>query len=76
MELNVNIVHQTPAQPNNIPSPRSSGTSRPLIGVGLTDGSDLKGIHTDFGVVHLQLAESRIHDIHDTVNYRNEPWTN
>lgn len=53
-----------------LPASRSAGTTSPLIGIGLADRSDLECVHTHLWVVHLQLAESSVHDIMDAVNYR------
>mmetsp|Transcript_25397 Transcript_25397/g.74753 ORF Transcript_25397/g.74753 Transcript_25397/m.74753 type:complete len:230 (-) Transcript_25397:655-1344(-) len=40
-----------------------SGAAAALLGVGTTDGSDPQGIHTDLGIVHLELAISAIDDV-------------
>lgn len=40
--------------------PRAPG---PLIGIRLADGCDLKRVHADLGVVHLELGIPRIHDV-------------
>lgn len=56
----------------DIPASSTSSTTSALVGVGLTDRGDLQGVHTNFGIVHLELGVSCIHDIQNTVDYGNE----
>ena len=46
----------------------TTGTTRSLIGVGLTDRVDLQCVHTNARIVNFQLAEASVHDEHDTVH--------
>ena len=47
---------------------RTSGPSRALIGIGLTDGVDLQGVHTNARIVHFQFAEGGVDDENDAVD--------
>ena len=52
-----------------LPASRSTGTTSPLVGIGLADGGDLERIHAHLGVVYLELAVSSIHDVMNTIDY-------
>mmetsp|Transcript_12018 Transcript_12018/g.34743 ORF Transcript_12018/g.34743 Transcript_12018/m.34743 type:complete len:221 (-) Transcript_12018:630-1292(-) len=47
---------------------RATSTASALVGIGLGLRSDLKGVHADLGVVDLELAEARVHDVLDPVH--------
>jgi len=51
-----------------LPASRSTGTTSPLVGVGLTDGGDLERIHTHLRVVYFELAVSGVHNVVDTID--------
>ena len=51
-----------------LPASRSTGTTSPLVGIGLADRGDLERIHTHFRVVYLELAVSGIHNVVDTID--------
>lgn len=53
----------------NLPASRSTGTTSPLIGIGLANRGDLQRIHTHLGVVYLELAVSAIHNVMNTIDY-------
>ena len=48
--------------------PRSSRTTSTLISVSLTDWCDLKGIHSNFGVVHFEFTVPTVDNIHNSIN--------
>lgn len=50
------------------PASRSTSSTRSLTGVGLTDGSDLKSVHSDLGVVDLEFRVSSIHDVEYSID--------
>jgi hypothetical protein len=53
-----------------VDSPASGSTSstRSLTSVGLTDGSDLESVHSDFRIVHLEFRVSSIDDVEDSID--------
>lgn len=51
-----------------VPVASTSSSTGTLTGIGLTDGCDLQSVHTNPGVVYLELAEPAINDIHDAVD--------
>lgn len=53
---------------SHLPRSGPTGSTCPLTGIGLTDWSDLQGIHTDLRIVHLELGEPSVHDIQDTID--------
>ena len=52
----------------HVPATRTTRATRPLVRVRLTDRRDLQRVHTDFRVVHLQLAVPRVHDVQYTID--------
>ena len=55
-----------------LPASRSTGTTSPLIGIGLADRSNLERIHTHLRVVYLELTVSGVHDVVNTIDYPND----
>lgn len=55
---------------SNVDQPAASSPCAPstLVGVRLADWRDLQGVHADLGVVHFQLAVSRIDDVENAVD--------
>jgi len=51
-----------------LPASRSTGATSSLVGIGLTDGSDLERIHTHLGIVYLELAVSGVHNVVNTID--------
>ena len=51
-----------------LPASRPTGTTSPLIGIGLADGGDLERIHTHLRVVYLELAVPGVHNVVDTID--------
>ena len=54
----------------SLPASGTTGPTRSLVGVGLTDGGDLQGVHTHLGVVHFEFGVSGIDHIENAVHYR------
>jgi len=46
----------------------TAGSTCPLVGVGLTDGVDLKGVHTNARIVHFEFTKARVNYEHDAVD--------
>jgi len=56
-----------------LPASRPTGTTSPLVGIGLADGGYLERIHAHLRVVYLELAVSGVHNVVDTIDcYRGE----
>jgi len=55
-------------QPECLAGSCASGSTTPLVGIGLRNGIDLQGVHADARIVDLQLAVAGIDDIDDAID--------
>ena len=51
-----------------LPASRPTGTTGALVGIGLADRGDLERVHTNLGVVYLELAVSGVDNVVDTID--------
>lgn len=51
-----------------LPASGSTGTTSPLIGIGLAYRRDLERVHTHLRVVYLELTVSSVHNVMDTID--------
>ncbi len=55
-------------QPESLAGSCSAGTTGPLLGIRLRDGSDLKGVHAHLRVVHFQFREAGVNDVNNAID--------
>ena len=53
---------------SDTPAPCSTSATSSLIGIRLTNGGNLQSVHTNFGVVHFELAVSGVNHKENAIN--------
>ena len=53
---------------SHVPTASTTSTPRSLIGIGLTNRRDLQRVHTNLGVVDLELGVARVDNVQNTID--------